>query len=74
MRICSPAMTQTSCVRQREDEPAAVTGLAFDPDAAAVQLDEALRECETEAGTFALLHADVVPTLNQKPLREVGAP
>src|SRR5262252_4250951 len=46
-------------VGQREDEAAAVSGLALDPDAAAVQLDEPLREREAEAGAFSLLLSDV---------------
>ena len=41
--------------REREDEAAAVPGLALDPDPAAVQLDEALREREPEPGALALL-------------------
>src|SRR5205823_5120285 len=44
---------------KREDEPAAVSGPAFDPEAASVQFDEALRECESESGPLALLDADV---------------
>src|SRR5690349_9640670 len=45
--------------RQREDEAAAVPGLALDPDAAAVELDETLRKGEAETGALALLDADI---------------
>jgi hypothetical protein len=40
---------------QREDEPTPVPGLALDPDAAAVELDEAPGEREAEPGAVALL-------------------
>src|SRR5262245_66428090 len=58
-RMRSPAIAACLLDRQREDDPAAVSGPAFDPDAASVQFDEALRECESEAGSLALPHADV---------------
>ena len=55
----SPAIDLGLLDRQREDEAAAVPELALDPDPPAVQLDESLRERETEAGALALLDADV---------------
>src|SRR5438105_9873288 len=58
IRIRSPSMVRL-IRRQREDEAAAVPGLALDPDAAAVQLDKALRKGEPEPRTLALLHADI---------------
>ncbi len=36
-----------------------MSGLTLDPDPPAVQLDEALREREAEAGAVTLLHTDV---------------
>src|SRR5262245_5529524 len=57
-RMRSPAIAACLVDRKREDEPAAVSGPALDPDAPSVQLDEALRERESEAGALALLHAD----------------
>src|SRR5262245_65911049 len=58
-RTCSPPIAASFLVWQREDEAAAVSGLAFDPDLAAVQLDEALLECEPQARALALLDSDV---------------
>ena len=69
----SPAVTAASLDRQREDEAAALSGLALDPDPAAVQLDEALGEREPEPGAFSLLHADVgLLELLEDPLLVVG--
>src|SRR4051794_7313795 len=58
-RMRSPAIPACSLDRKREDEPAAVPGLAFDPDAASVQFDETLRDCQSEPAAFALQHSDV---------------
>src|SRR5277367_188484 len=46
-------------MRQREDETTPVPGLALDPDVAAVQLDEALRERQTEPRALSLLRPGV---------------
>ena len=53
-RICRAGHASDRLRRQGEDERAAVSELAVDPDAAAVQLDEPLREREAEAGSLAL--------------------
>ena len=52
-RICSPAIG-SSPRGQRERERAPLAELAVDPDPAAVQLDEPLREREAEPGALAL--------------------
>src|SRR5215471_621253 len=57
-RMRSPAMVAPSVGRQCEDETAALPGLALDPDAAAVELDQPFREREPEPGAVALLEAD----------------
>ena len=46
--------------RERKDERASFTYLAFDPDLAAVQLDEPLGEPESEPGCVALLEPSSV--------------
>src|SRR4029077_17947903 len=48
-------------------------GFTLDPDPTAVQLDEALRECEAEACALALLHTDVsLLELLEDPLLVLG--
>src|SRR5512134_2439289 len=49
------AGAQSCGKRYRESERRASAGLAFQPDAAAVQLDEPPRERQAQAGTFLLV-------------------
>jgi hypothetical protein len=57
-RTRSPAIAALLLDRQRENEAAAATQRALDPDPAAVQLDEAPREREPEARALTLFDAD----------------
>src|SRR5579862_9131324 len=71
----SPAMTDLP-VGQCEDEPAPLPELALDPDPAAVELDETLREREPETRAFALPDADfrLLELLEDPPLVLAGDP
>src|SRR6185369_6676759 len=58
-RTCLSAMSAPSLDRQREHEAAALSGLALDPDAAAVEFDQALREREPEPCALPLIDPDI---------------
>ena len=53
------ATGRDSSRRQREDEAAAVSGFALDPDPAAVELDESFREREPEPCPLSLVRPGV---------------
>src|SRR5207248_4800381 len=61
-RACGPRRCAVTPHRYRECERGAFARLAFDPDAAAVQLDELLGQRQTESGALLLLRV-IAPDL-----------